>query len=53
MTLRDRIGVDIGRRLKLEDAVTWAALHDVRYVDIQLDTASLNTGLAASAFAIQ
>jgi sugar phosphate isomerase/epimerase len=40
MTLRDRIGVDIGRRLKLEDAVTWAALHDVRYVDIQLDTAS-------------
>jgi sugar phosphate isomerase/epimerase len=38
MTLRDRIGVDIGRRLKLEDAITWATDHDVRYIDIQLDT---------------
>ncbi|HEX3499828.1 MAG TPA: hypothetical protein VHT04_10945 [Stellaceae bacterium] len=38
MTLRDRIGVDIGRRLKLEDAVIWAADHNVRYIDIQLDT---------------
>ena len=38
MTLRDRLGVDIGRRLKLEDAVTWAERHDVRYIDIQLDT---------------
>ena len=40
MTLRDRIGVDIGRRLRLEDAVTWAERHDVRYIDVQLDTAS-------------
>jgi sugar phosphate isomerase/epimerase len=40
MGLRERIGVDIGRRLKLEDAVTWAARHDVRYIDIQLDTAA-------------
>jgi sugar phosphate isomerase/epimerase len=39
MHLRDRIGVDIGRRLKLEDAVEWAARHDVRGIDIQLDTA--------------
>jgi sugar phosphate isomerase/epimerase len=39
MTLRDRIGVDIGRRLKLEDAVVWAARHEIRYIDIQLDTA--------------
>jgi len=39
MRLRDRIGVDIGRRLKLEDAVEWAARHDVRGIDIQLDTA--------------
>ncbi len=38
MTLRDRIGVDIGRRLKLEDAVAWAERHGVRYIDIQLDT---------------
>ncbi|HEX9534081.1 MAG TPA: sugar phosphate isomerase/epimerase, partial [Stellaceae bacterium] len=39
MTLRDRIGVDVGRRLRLEEAVAWAAAHDVRYIDIQLDTA--------------
>jgi sugar phosphate isomerase/epimerase len=38
MALRDRIGVDIGRRLKLEDAVTWAARHGVRHIDIELDT---------------
>ena len=39
MTLRDRIGIDVGRRLKLEDAVAWATRHQVRYIDIQLDTA--------------
>jgi sugar phosphate isomerase/epimerase len=38
MSLRDRIGVDIGRKLSLEDAVEWAARHGVRYIDIQLDT---------------
>jgi len=45
MTLRDRIGIDVARRLRLEDAIEWAAAHDVRYVDIQLDTAAnaLNT----------
>ncbi len=39
MGLRERIGVDVGRRLKLEDAIQWAAKHDVRHIDIQLDTA--------------
>src|SRR3984893_10587500 len=39
MKLRDRIGIDVGRRLTLEAAVAWAAAHDVRYIDIQLDTA--------------
>ena len=39
MTLRDRIGIDVGRRLRLEEAVAWAAVHNVRYIDIQLDTA--------------
>jgi len=39
MTLRDRIGIDVGRRLSLEEAISWAATHDVRYIDIQLDTA--------------
>jgi sugar phosphate isomerase/epimerase len=38
MGLRDRIGIDIGRKLSLEDAVAWAAAHEVRFVDVQLDT---------------
>ena len=40
MTLRDRIGIDVGRRLSLEDAIEWAAMHDVHYIDIQLGTAA-------------
>jgi len=39
MGLRERIGVDVSRRLKLEDAIEWAAKNDVRLIDIQLDTA--------------
>lgn len=38
MTLLERIGVDVGRRLKLEDAIAWAGAHKVRHIDIQLDT---------------
>jgi sugar phosphate isomerase/epimerase len=38
MGLRDRIGIDIGRKLPLEDGVAWAAAHEVRFVDVQLDT---------------
>ncbi len=38
MSLYNRIGIDIGRKLSLEDAVAWAATHDVRFVDLQLDT---------------
>ncbi len=34
----ERIGVDIGRRMRLEDAIDWAAENQVRYIDIQLDT---------------
>src|SRR5579884_3035505 len=37
MILRDRIGVDIGRKLGVEDAVAWAVRHAVRYIDVQLD----------------
>ncbi|WP_419898851.1 sugar phosphate isomerase/epimerase family protein [Roseomonas sp. USHLN139] len=37
-TLLDRIGVDVGRRLPLEQAIDWAAERGVRYIDIQLDT---------------
>jgi sugar phosphate isomerase/epimerase len=38
MKLKDRIGVDISRRLKLEDAIAWAAKSGLRHIDIQLDT---------------
>lgn len=39
MKLRDRIGVDLGRKIRLEDGIEWAAKNRVRYVDVQLDTA--------------
>src|SRR5579863_2160779 len=38
MNLHGRIGIDIGRKLSLEDAVSWAEAHEVRFVDVQLDT---------------
>jgi sugar phosphate isomerase/epimerase len=38
MSLMERIGVDVGRRLPLEEAIEWAAANDVRHIDIQLDT---------------
>lgn len=55
MNLRDRIGVDIGRKLRLEDAVAWAAGHAVRFIDVQLDTGAnaLGTIDAARAAAIR
>jgi sugar phosphate isomerase/epimerase len=37
-SLFERIGVDIGRKMRLEDAIDWAARHAVRHIDIQLDT---------------
>ena len=40
MNLLDRIGIDVGRRLPLEDAIAWAAQHGVKHIDIQLDTAA-------------
>jgi sugar phosphate isomerase/epimerase len=33
-----RIGIDVGRKLPLEDAIEWAAANDVGIIDIQLDT---------------
>ncbi len=38
MSLLDRIGVDIGRKMRLEDAIEWAAANSIRHIDIQLDT---------------
>ena len=34
----DRIGIDVGRKLRLEDAIEWAGRHGVRIIDVQLDT---------------
>jgi sugar phosphate isomerase/epimerase len=55
MSLRDRIGVDVGRKLRLEDAVAWAARHQVRFIDVQLDTGAnaLGTIDAARAASIR
>jgi sugar phosphate isomerase/epimerase len=38
LSLFDRIGVDVGGKLALEEAVAWAAAHRVRYIDVQLDS---------------
>ena len=39
MGLRDRIGVDIGGRLPVEEGIEWAARNGVRYIDAQMDIA--------------
>jgi sugar phosphate isomerase/epimerase len=36
MTLADRVGVDVGVRLSVEDAIEWAGSHDVPHVDVRL-----------------
>jgi sugar phosphate isomerase/epimerase len=40
MKLRERIGVDLSRDVRIEDGIEWAARNQVRYLDIQLDTDS-------------
>ncbi|HZN23270.1 MAG TPA: TIM barrel protein [Burkholderiales bacterium] len=37
LNLRERIGVDLSRDVRIEDGVEWAAKNGVRYLDIQLD----------------
>ena len=39
MNLRDRIGIDVGRKLSVEDAIEWAMANDVGYIDVQIDVA--------------
>ncbi len=39
MALKDRIGVDLGRKIRLEEGIEWAAKNGVRFIDVQLDTA--------------
>ena len=47
-TLRDRIGVDLGGRRRLEDGLAWAAAHDVHYVDACLEGAPDHPNAPAS-----
>jgi sugar phosphate isomerase/epimerase len=35
--LRDRIGIDVNRNIRIEDGVEWAAKNSVRFLDFQLD----------------
>jgi sugar phosphate isomerase/epimerase len=37
MTLRERIGIDLGGKIRLEEGLAWAAEHEFRYVDICVD----------------
>jgi len=39
MNLRDRIGVDVGRRAKIEDGIDAAVKHGVRFLDVKIDVA--------------
>ena len=39
MKLRERIGIDLGRKLPVEEGIEWAGANDVRYVDAQIDIA--------------
>lgn len=40
MDIIDRIGIDIGVKKSVEDGLSWAAIHGLRYVDFRLDTSS-------------
>jgi hypothetical protein len=40
MTFKDRIGIDLGRSIELEDGIAWAAKNGVYYFDAQTDIAS-------------
>jgi sugar phosphate isomerase/epimerase len=39
MSFIDRIGIDVGRKLAIEDAIAWAARHGVKAIDVQTDIA--------------
>lgn len=38
-SLRDRIGIDAGRRVSAEEAIAWAGANGVKHLDIQTDIA--------------
>ena len=35
--MKNRIGIDVGRKLSVEDAIVWASKNDVKYIDCQID----------------
>jgi sugar phosphate isomerase/epimerase len=37
MSIKDRIGIDVGRKLSIEDGIAWAGEHGVRFIDCQTD----------------
>ncbi len=39
LSLFDRIGMDVGKSLPVEDAIRWAAANRVRFLDVQTDLA--------------
>src|SRR5262245_54237423 len=39
MSFIDRIGIDVGTKLPIEDAIGWAARHGVKSIDVQTDIA--------------
>lgn len=39
MTLKDRIGIDLGRKVSTEEGIAWAAANGVRFIDSQIDLA--------------
>jgi sugar phosphate isomerase/epimerase len=38
MGLKDRIGVDLAGKIRIEDGIAWAGRNGVRFIDIRLDT---------------
>jgi sugar phosphate isomerase/epimerase len=43
-SLRERIGIDFGGKLRLEDALEWAAANEFAYADVCLDSAPNEPG---------
>ena len=37
LTLKQRIGIDIGRKVSIEEGLEWAAVNDVHFIDVQTD----------------
>ena len=39
MSLHERIGIDLGRKVSTEDGIAWAVANDVHHIDSQIDLA--------------